>query len=114
MIVPRGGKGMASLEKPGKIYLDNTTQMAALGVGKGANRGTVRETFFANMLLDTHRVAVPASGDFVVDNEFYFEVGGKNKGFDQIKEHKKTYLALDGIELGTRSRIPLWLFGFLY
>lgn len=114
MIVPRGGTGMSALEKPGKIYLDNTTQMTALGVGKGANRGTVRETFFANMVSSAHRVAVPARGDFVVDDELYFEVGGKNKGFEQIKEHEKAYLALDGIEMGTKGRIPLWLFGFLY
>lgn len=114
MIVPRGGAGLGALEKPGKIYLDNTTQMAALGVGKGVNRGTVRETFFANMLSSAHHVAVPARGDFVVDDTLYFEIGGKNKGFEQIKEHEKAYLALDGIEVGTKGRVPLWLFGFLY
>ncbi|HOW51506.1 MAG TPA: AAA family ATPase [bacterium] len=114
MILPRGGAGMGRLEKLGKIYLDNTTQMAAIGGGAGQSRGTMRETFFANMLLSAHRVAVPARGDFVVDDTLYFEVGGKNKGFDQIKEHDSAYLAVDGIEAGTKGRVPLWMFGFLY
>ena len=43
-----------------------------------------------------------------------FEVGGKNKTFAQVKSHPNAFLALDDIELGVGSKIPLWLFGFLY
>ena len=43
-----------------------------------------------------------------------FEVGGKNKTFDQIKDVSDSYLAVDETEVGHNNRIPLWLFGFLY
>ena len=44
----------------------------------------------------------------------FFEVGGKNKKFDQIKDLSNAYLVMDDIEVGINNKIPLWLFGFLY
>jgi len=41
-------------------------------------------------------------------------IGGKTKGFSQIKDLPDSYLAVDDIEIGIGNRIPLWLFGFLY
>ena len=48
------------------------------------------------------------------DDEYLFEVGGKRKTFDQIKDVPNSYLAIDDEEVGRENRIPLWLFGFLY
>jgi predicted AAA+ superfamily ATPase len=42
------------------------------------------------------------------------DVGGKNKGHEQIMGIDNAYLALDNIEYGYANKIPLWLFGFLY
>jgi hypothetical protein len=53
-------------------------------------------------------------GDFLVDEKYVFEVGGKNKGFDQIKNIPDSYIAADDIEIGIGNKVPLWLFGFLY
>jgi len=53
-------------------------------------------------------------GDFLVDDEYLFEVGGKNKNYKQIHEEKYSFLACDDIEIGIGNKIPLWLFGFLY
>ena len=53
-------------------------------------------------------------GDFLVDQKYLFEVGGKNKTFEQIKDVEDSFLAVDGIEIGSRNRIPLWMFGMLY
>ena len=48
-------------------------------------------------------------------NEKYtFEVGGKNKDFSQIKDADNSFVVADGIEVGFKNKIPLWLFGFLY
>ena len=52
--------------------------------------------------------------DFLVNEKYHFEVGGKNKDFSQIRNINNAYLAIDGIELGYQNKIPLWLFGFLY
>jgi hypothetical protein len=43
-----------------------------------------------------------------------FEVGGKNKGFKQIKDMSNSFVVADDIEVGSGAKIPLWLFGFLY
>ena len=56
----------------------------------------------------------PKKGDFLVDNNYLFEVGGKNKGFKQIKDLPASYVVADDIEIGSGNKIPLWLFGFLY
>ncbi|MEA3372953.1 MAG: AAA family ATPase, partial [Campylobacterota bacterium] len=37
-----------------------------------------------------------------------------SKSFSQIKNIENSYLVIDGIEIGTGNKIPIWLFGFLY
>lgn len=103
-------KGLASIEKPEKIYLDN----ANLLFTSKADIGTVRETFFMNQLSKDHTLIAPKNGDFLVDECLTFEVGGKNKSFKQIKDIQNSFVASDEIERGFANRIPLWLFGFLY
>ena len=70
--------------------------------------------FFLNMLSLKHDVALHSQGDFIVDEKFPFEVGGRKKSFRQIKNLPHSYLACDDIERGVGEKIPLWLFGFLY
>lgn len=53
-------------------------------------------------------------GDFLVDNEWIIEVGGKGKNDKQIRKEKDAFLAIDDIKIGFGNRIPLYLFGFLY
>ena len=66
------------------------------------------------MLGGIHQISEPKSGDFFVDGSYTFEIGGRNKGFEQIEGIPDSYLAIDGIETGIGKKIPLWLFGFLY
>jgi hypothetical protein len=112
MPVP-AGKKMSVLEKPGKIYLNNTNQMHALQP-VNRNTGTGRETFFISMLEPKHNVTIPSKGDFLVDDIWTFEIGGRNKGFAQIKEVENSFRVLDDIESGIGNTLPLWLMGFLY
>ncbi len=75
----------------------------------------MRESFFLNQLdYSGHRVALPPAGDFMVDEQYTFEVGGKDKSIQQIKDIKNAWVAADDIETGALNKIPLWLFGFLY
>ena len=104
---------LGNLSRPDKIYCDNTNIMHALTVG--TNSGTVRETFFLNQLRCAgHKVSYPPQGDFLVDGRHLFEVGGRGKGFMQIKDVPDSYVVNDGVETGIGNKIPLWLFGFLY
>ena len=104
--------GMGVLVKPDKILFDNTNIMYALSGTVDA--GTMRETCFASMLASDHTMAMSQQGDFVVDGNILFEIGGKGKKFTQIKDVPRSYVVADQIEVGMGNKIPLWLFGFLY
>lgn len=106
-------QGMSRLQKPSKIYLENTNLIAVLA-RENANIGNVRETFFANQVGFRHEINYTDQGDFLVNNRYSFEIGGKNKSNKQLKEAKEGYLISDAIEFGYNNKIPLWLFGFLY
>jgi predicted AAA+ superfamily ATPase len=106
-------KSMGLMNKPDKVYLDNTNLLYALTFSQ-TNIGNIRETFFANQLSAFHPLTIPKQGDFLVDNNYLFEVGGARKDFSQIKDLENSYTAVDEIETGHGNRIPLWLFGFLY
>lgn len=115
------GKGYAILTKPDKIYLENSNLMYA--ITEEANKGTLREIFFVNQLRNAfsahsafvdEAVALTGQGDFIVQSIHTFEIGGKNKKYEQIKDIENSYIAADEIETGFGNKIPLWLFGFLY
>lgn len=108
-----GAKGKNILIKPDKVYLENTNLMHAIGAAD-TNAGNVRETFFFNQLREKHKVNTSKYGDFLVDNKYTFEVGGKDKKATQIKGVKDGYVVADNIEVGFGKKIPLWLFGFIY
>lgn len=76
--------------------------------------GAQRECTFASFLSVGHRVGFPKDGDFIVDGRYLFEIGGKGKGFAQIKDIPDSFVVADDIEFGFGNKIPLWLFGFLY
>ena len=111
-MVDEQSRGFSKLVKPAKIYMNNTNIIYAYG--DDCKAGTIRETFFANQLKVKHRLNIPKQGDFIVDDKFIFEVGGKNKGFEQIKDISDSYIAADEIEVGSGNKIPLCMFGLLY
>ncbi len=110
LLMKASSKGLTKLEKPEKIYLDNTNLLSIVD----ANIGTVRETFFLNIVSKEHNVTYPKKGDFLVSNKYLFEIGGKNKSFKQIKDIPNSFVVADEVEVGYKNKIPLWLFGFLY
>ena len=110
LLMKSTSKGLAKLEKPEKIYLDNSNLLSIVD----ANIGTTRETFFLSITSKDYEVTYPKKGDFLVDGHYLIEVGGKNKGFEQIKDIENSFVVSDDLEVGYKHKIPLWLFGFLY
>ena len=106
-------RGSVRLQKPAKIYLENTNLMYVLS-SFSANRGNVRETFFANQVGYKHKISYHEKTDFLVDNTYAFEIGGKDKSKKQITGIENAYIVSDEIEYGYQNKIPIWLFGFLY
>ncbi len=106
------GKGVSRLQKPDKIFLENTNLSYA--IHPTPDKGNLRETFLLGQLLNAgFNVFEPGSGDFLV-NGITIEVGGKNKSAKQVRDAESYLVAADDIETGFRTKIPLWLFGFLY
>jgi len=110
---------MKTFDKPEKIFLANPNLMYT----KEPDIGNLRETFFVNQLdnyyknkqsLDDKGIFSSNQGDFYCEERYTFEVGGKNKGFNQIKDLPDSYVASDDLEVGIGNKIALWLFGFLY
>lgn len=109
----KDARGITRLQKPNKIYLENTNLQYAISPNH-ADVGNVRETFFINQLGAQHTLEYMDGSDFLVNHRFVFEVGGANKKNTQIKDVDNSYLVKDDIEYGINNQIPLWLFGFLY
>jgi predicted AAA+ superfamily ATPase len=105
--------GISIISKPEKLYLDNTNLFSIFC--DTPKEGTVRETFFASLLSYAHTLSYPKNGgDFMIDNMYTFEVGGRSKTKKQIKEIQKSFIVSADMEIGTGDKIPLWLFGFIY
>ena len=109
----KDSSGMSKLQKPDKIFLENTNLAYVLAAHR-ANTGNLRESFFLNQLSYKHKVEYSEKGDFLVDKKYIFEIGGKSKNNRQIYSISDAYIAADNIEYGVDNKIPLWMFGFLY
>lgn len=108
--------GLAFLRNPTKMYPENTNLIYAahLPIPLDNMLGKVRETFVMNQLINQGiEVYYPEQGDFQV-GEYIFEIGGKTKTDQQIKNIKKSFIFADGILTGSSKRIPLYCLGFLY
>lgn len=109
----KSAKGISRLQKPNKVYLENTNLMYSLASTE-PDTGTLRETFFFNQLKYRHLIELSDKTDFLIDQKYAFEIGGKNKSRKQIGDLKNAFVASDNIEFGYEKKIPLWLFGLLY
>jgi len=107
-----GGISIAILQKPEKIYLNNPNLAFALSTAD-PNTGNLRETFFLSQASVRHQAAYPTKGDFLIDGKYTFEVGGKDKSARQIKDVENSFVVVDNVEFPV-TKLPLWLFGFLY
>ncbi|MDQ7060850.1 MAG: AAA family ATPase [Sulfurimonas sp.] len=118
-LLMKSSLNMKMFDKPEKIYLANTNLMQLTK----ADIGNVRETFFMNQLDNYYHsigslfdigIYAAIKGDFYTEDKYTFEIGGKDKGFKQIKDIEHSFVAADDLEVGFGNKIPLWLFGFLY
>jgi predicted AAA+ superfamily ATPase len=112
-LIHKTGRGVSVLQKPDKVYFENTN--LAFALNSKAERGALRETFIVNQLRNAgHDVYLAKKGDFLIDGDITIEVGGKNKSDKQIMNIQDAYLAKDDIEYAFQNSIPLWMFGLLY
>lgn len=106
-------RGINSLNKPEKIYINNHNMMFAL-LDQQPDTGNIHETFFMNQLQQNYQVSALKQVDFMLDEKYHLKIGGKNKSKQQIKYLENSWIIKDDIEIGSGNIIPLWLFGFTY
>lgn len=114
-------KGYKVLSKPEKLFMQNTN--ISYAITANIDIGSARESFFVNQIKNYYAnqnlfldesIYISNKGDFLVNDIYIFEIGGKKKSFKQIKDLDNSFIASDDIEIGFKNKIPLWLFGFLY
>ena len=106
------GEGIGQLGKVDKVYIDNPNLIFALAE-ENPQTGNIRETFFFNQMRVKNNVYRSEKGDFKI-NQITFEVGGKSKSQEQIKDLKNAYIVKDDIEYGYQNVLPLWACGLNY
>lgn len=106
-------RSISALNKPDKIWLHNTNYIYALSEGK-PEIGNLRESFFLSQLSHLHQLTLPEKGDFLIDDKYIFEIGGKSKTQKQIAGLDNAFIVKDDIETGIKNSIPLWMFGLMY
>ena len=111
-MIRQHSRGDTIFTKPEKLYLNNTNLSSAYC--QSHEKRTNREIFFTNQVSQKYTINYSKVGDFLVNEKYIFEVGGKNKSFEQIKDTNNSFVVADDIEVGFGNKIPLWLFGFLY
>lgn len=104
--------GTKSVRKPEKLYLSNPNLYQL--ISNSGNKGAIRECFAINQLSPGNKLLSAKKGDFLVNEKYTFEVGGKTKSREQIKKIAHSFVLNDGVEVGYQNRIPLYLLGFLY
>ena len=109
----KDSSGIGMLTKPEKLYLNNSNLMYVLA-GEQANIGNIRETFFVNQLKCGNTIHLSPNADFLINEKYTIEVGGKNKKRKQIAGIADALVVKDDIEIGHGNIIPLWMFGLLY
>ncbi len=94
-------KGIGLLQKPEKIYLQNTNLHFALSPIE-SDIGNMRECFFLNQAGAVKPVVYTKKGDFKID-KYTFEIGGKDKSNMQVAQVPFSYVVADGIETGYKT-----------
>ena len=112
-LLPSDKKGDGQLTKPEKIYLHNSNIMYAMN--EDPDIGNIRETFFVNQItMSGNTLKYPYKGDFIINDNYIFEIGRKGKKFKQIADVKNSFVVADDIKYSFNNKLPLWLFGMMY
>jgi hypothetical protein len=59
------------------------------------NKGNLRVTFFYSQLQCNHTIAAYEKGDFLIDNQFTFEIGGKQTTYEQGAGLQNSFVVRD-------------------
>ncbi len=108
--------GHAYIRNPSKLLPENSNLLYTFGLPQQAEMmaGKIRETFVMNQLQNANcPVFFSDIGDCITD-KYCFEIGGASKTLKQLAGKLNSYCLIDGVLIGNKCSIPLYLLGFLY
>lgn len=113
--------GGSFLRNPEKVFPANTNMMTARRIPllAGDKVGKFREVFalaHLNQALGVDSVRSTKAGDFLIADQYHFEIGGRTKSGSQVADVDSGYVfAADSTSVDISGRkIPLYLLGLLY
>lgn len=98
-------------KKPAMVYMQNPNLMFPTCMNR-VDEQALRETFFCTQIHKDNKVNTREKNiHFLVNNQYKFRI---EDNYSKIKNIPGIYYAIDGMEIGEKNLIPLWMFGFLY
>ena len=104
---------ISPLQKPARIYLNNTNLASAFGISSQGNHA-LRETFLLTHLSERHSVRLSSSGDFIADKQSVFNTGRQDDPNRKIGGLDPVYLRNQEASTNQAHRVPIWKAGLLY
>jgi hypothetical protein len=104
---------VSTLAKPEQIYLNNTNLYRILFPYE-YDKCLLNKTFVLNQIGNLHDVSSSDFSDFLVVGEYELTVGFEKIQKEMDFRNKKQIFAVENIEIGSKNKIPLWMFGFMY
>ncbi len=106
-------KGKGASTKPRRLYMNNSNLVSSISQNQD-NRIELNETFLVNQLSIKHRTDISGDGTLIVDGEYNFRMEWLKGASRKSIPNSDYYSINEGIDFQSGTRIPLWMFGFLY
>ena len=107
------GSAISILQKPEQVYMANPNMSVLLG-GNQTYRNGLLKTFAVNQLLNNHELRLSKYDAIEVDGDILLGFETIKKVPKKLRENPNTLTLVDGIEVGSDKRIPVWMLGMLY
>ena len=109
-----GQEDINYVNKPDRLCLNHPNLIRAL-YGDNAESSNIYESFLLNQLRVSHQVNLTIEGDFLIDQEYVFELTWSNAKRKRKSEGSiLKYEISPGAEKRDTNKLPLWMIGFLY
>ncbi len=105
--------GASYSTKPNRLFLNNSNLIQAICLTPQLSPA-VYETFLMNQLQYNHKVHSTNEGVLIVDDEYPFDLEWRTISSKKYISYGESYSINEGIDSQIGTRIPLWMFGFLY
>ncbi len=105
--------GKDASTKPRRLYMNNSNLVNSINQNQD-NTGKLHETFLINQLSLKHRIDISGDGTLIVDGEYNFRMEWLKGASRKSIPNNDYYSINEGIDFQSGTRIPLWMFGFLY